>query len=336
MWRYYNEAHKALFRAFMDTTHRLSDLYPEIDPFETGNLEVSAKHHLYWEQSGNPNGVPALFLHGGPGSGATPAHRRFFDPVHYRIVIFDQRGAGRSTPLGELEENTTPHLVADIESLRRHLGVERWLVFGGSWGSSLALAYACTHATRCIGLILRGVFLCRAREVDWFMTGMRTVFPEAWRAFAEFLPEAERDDLLAAYHKRLIDPNPDIHMPAAQAWSRYEGACSTLKQSPETVAAFDNPKLALGLARIEAHYFVNKLFLEESELLSRAACFNHIPGAIVQGRYDIVCPIVSADELAAVWPLADYTIVPDAGHSAMEPGIRKALVNATDKFRSLR
>lgn len=319
----------------MDTARRLSDLYPEIDPYDTGTLAVDSPHCLYWEQSGNPGGVPALFLHGGPGSGATPAHRRFFDPAHYRIVILDQRGAGRSTPLGCLENNTTPHLVADIEALRAHLGVERWLVFGGSWGSSLALAYASAHADRCLGLVLRGIFLCRRAEVDWFMTGMQTVFPEAWRAFAEHLPTGERDDLLANYHKRLTDPDPEVHLPAAQAWSRYEGACSTLKPSPETVAAFDNPGLALGLARIEAHYFRHGLFLEEGELLANVARFRHLPGAIIQGRYDIVCPIRTADALARAWTEATYTIVPDAGHSAMEPGIRKALVKATDRFRSL-
>ena len=221
------------------------DLYPEIEPFETGRLAVDGLHSLYWEQSGNPDGAPVVFLHGGPGAGATPAHRRFFDPRHYRIVIFDQRGAGRSTPLGEVARNTTDHLVADIEALRRWLGVESWLVFGGSWGSSLALAYAETHPERCRGLILRGVFLCRRQEVDWFMTGMRSIFPEAWRAFAEHLPPAERGDLLASYHRRLIDPDPAVHLPAARAWSRYEGACSTLRPSGETAAHFADPRTAL-------------------------------------------------------------------------------------------
>ena len=317
----------------MDTSRCLSDLYPEIDPYESGILEVSATHKLYWEQSGNPNGAPALFLHGGPGSGATPVHRRFFDPAHYRIIIVDQRGAGRSLPLGALEDNTTPHLLADLEKLRNHIGIERWLVFGGSWGSSLALAYAIAHPRRCIGLILRGVFLCRAREVAWFMSGMGTIFPEAWRAFSDHLPPEERSDLLANYYQRLTDPDPEIHLPAAQAWSRYELACSALRPSPETVIANGNPNLVLGLARIEAHYFIHNLFMDEGELLARAEKYKHLPGAIIQGRYDIVCPITSAADLAAAWPDADYTVVPDAGHSAMEPGIRRALVRATDHFR---
>ena len=319
----------------MDTVRRLSDLYPEIDPYDTGSLAVEDPHSLYWEQSGNPDGVPALFLHGGPGSGATPAHRRFFDPSHYRIVIFDQRGAGRSTPLGCLENNTTSRLISDIEALRVRLGIEKWLGFGGSWGSSLALAYAAAHADRCLGLVLRGIFLCRRQEVEWFMTGMRTVFPEAWHAFADHLPAEERDDLLNNYYTRLTDPDPEVHLPAAKAWSRYEGACSTLKPSPETIAAFDNPKLALGLARIEAHYFRHGLYFEEGELLANVDRFRHLPGAIIQGRYDIVCPIRTADALARAWPEAEYTIVPDAGHSAMEPGILRALVKATDSFRSL-
>jgi proline iminopeptidase len=312
-----------------------SDLYPDIEPYESGWLRVDDRHTLYWEQSGKRGGLPALFLHGGPGSGATPAHRRFFDSSHYRIVVFDQRGAGRSTPLGELTDNTTGHLVADIEALRRHLGIERWLVFGGSWGSSLALAYAEAHPERCLALVLRGIFLCRQREVDWFMTGMRRIFPEAWRRFAEYLPAEERHDLLAGYYRRLTDPNPDVHMPAARVWSQYEGACSTLRPNPETVAAFGDPRVALGLARIEAHYFVNRLFMPEGQLLRDAQRLGGIPGVIVQGRYDVVCPIESADALARAWPKSDYVIVPDAGHSAMEPGIRAALLEATNHFRNL-
>jgi proline iminopeptidase len=312
------------------------DLYPEIEPFETGWLRADDIHTLYWEQSGKRDGVPAVFLHGGPGSGATPAHRRFFDPNHYRIIVFDQRGAGRSTPLGELSNNTTRHLIEDLETLRRHLGIERWLLFGGSWGSSLALTYAEAYPERCIALVLRGVFLCRETEVTWFMTGMRRFFPEAWRRFVEFLPEEERDALLASYYKRLTDPDPAVHMPAARAWSQYEGGCSTLRPNPETVAAFVNPKVALGLARIEAHYFVNKIFMEDGQLLRDAHRLAGIPGVIVQGRYDVVCPIVSADALARAWPDAEYQVVADAGHSAMEPGIRTALVDATNRFRELR
>lgn len=312
------------------------DLYPEIEPYETGWLSVDDIHTLYWEQSGNRQGVPALFLHGGPGSGATAAHRRFFDANHYRVVVFDQRGAGRTTPLGELHDNTTPHLVEDLEALRQHLEIERWLVFGGSWGSSLALAYAEAHPERCIALVLRGIFLCRKFEVDWFLRGMRRFFPEAWRRFTEYLPEDEREDLLGNYYKRLTNPDATVHMPAARAWSQYEGSCSTLRPNPEAVAAFADPRVALGLARIEAHYFVNHLFMEEGQLLRDAHRIADIPGAIVQGRYDVVCPIVSADDLSRAWPGASYTIVPDAGHSAMEPGIRTGLVNATNRFRDLR
>lgn len=290
---------------------------------------------MYWEQSGNPSGVPVVFLHGGPGAGSTPAHRRFFDPHHYRIVIFDQRGAGRSTPHGELVDNTTPHLVADIEKLRRHLRIDSWLVFGGSWGSTLALAYAEAHPARCRALILRGVFLCRKIEIDWFLYGLRHVFPEAWRAFAGFLPEHERGDLLESYHRRLTHPDPAVHMPAARAWSTYEGACSTLLPSPETVSAFAEDRMALGLARIEAHYFRHNGFFDENQLLRDAGRLAGIPATIVQGRYDMVCPILSADDLARAWPEATYVIVPDAGHSAMEPGIRAALVAAMERYKAL-
>jgi proline iminopeptidase len=312
------------------------DLYPEIQPHQSGMLPLDRLHVMYWEVSGNPRGVPALFIHGGPGAGTTPTHRRFFDPGHYRIVLFDQRGAGRSTPLGETRDNTTPLLVRDIEALRRHLEIERWLVFGGSWGSTLALAYAEAHPEHVLALVLRGIFLCRRSEIDWFLYDLRNIFPEAWRSFADYLPEAERGDLLANYHKRLMDPDPAVHMPAARRWSVYEGSCSTLLPSPETVAAFGDERMALGLARMEAHYFVNDIFLPENALLADVPRIRHLPGAIVQGRYDAVCPIVTADELHRAWPEASYKVIPDAGHSAMEPGIRAALVEATDRFRGLR
>ena len=297
-------------------------------------LALDERHAMYWEESGNPKGTPVVFLHGGPGAGASPDHRRFFDPKHYRIVIFDQRGAGRSTPLGELSDNTTPHLVADMEALREHLGVMQWLVFGGSWGSTLALAYAQDHPKRCAGLILRGIFLCRRSEIDWFLYGMRTIYPENWERFAGFLPAGERDDLLASYHRRLTDPDPAVHMPAARAWSIYEGACSTLLPSPETVAAFGEDHMALGLARIEAHYFINNIFLPDDALLDGVSKIRDIRGMIVQGRYDVVCPAVTAEALHQAWPDADYQVIPDAGHSAMEPGIRRALVTATEKFKN--
>ena len=310
------------------------ELYPEIDPYRSGFLELDAIHQMYWEECGNPRGVPVVFLHGGPGAGAAPAHRRFFDPAHYRILIFDQRGAGRSRPLGELRNNTTPLLVSDLERLRRHLGIERWLVFGGSWGSTLALAYASAHAERCAGLILRGIFLCRRSEIEWFLYGVRNLFPEAWRAFAAVIPEAERDDLLSAYYRRLTDPAPAVHMAAARAWSIYEGSCSTLLASPETVAYFAGDVVALGLARIEAHYFMHDIFMPQNALLDGVAQVRRIPGVIVQGRYDAVCPMVTADDLHQSWPEAEYIVVPDAGHSAWEPSICAELVRATERFKA--
>jgi proline iminopeptidase len=310
-------------------------LYPPVEPFASGMLRLDSLHQMYWEESGNPQGVPVLFLHGGPGAGATPAHRRFFDPAHYRIVIFDQRGAGRSLPHGEVERNTTAHLIDDIERLRRHRGIEGWLVFGGSWGSTLALAYAEAHPRRCKALVLRGIFLSRAGEIAWFIDGLRHVFPEAWRAFSSFLPESERRDLLGNYHRRLTHPDPAIHLPAARAWSTYEGACSTLLPSPDTVNAFAEDRTALGLARIEAHYFRHESFMPTDALLKNVDRVRGVSSVIVQGRYDMVCPICTADELARAWPEAEYVIVPDAGHSAMEPGIRAALVRAMDKFREL-
>lgn len=311
-----------------------AELYPEIEPYNAGMLELDGLHRMYWEESGNPKGKPVVFLHGGPGAGSAPAHRRFFDPAHYRIVIFDQRGAGRSTPLGEVRDNTTPHLITDIEKLRKHLGIDRWLVFGGSWGSTLALAYGEAHPQRCAGLILRGIFLCRRSEIDWFLYGLKNLFPEAWRAFAGVIPPAERGDLLAAYHKRLTNPDPGVHMPAARAWSVYEGSCSTLLPSAETVAYFAGDVVALGLARIEAHYFTNDIFLPENSLLDNIDRIRNIPGVIVQGRYDAVCPIISADDVHRAWPEAEYIIVPDAGHSAWEPGICAELVKATEKFKT--
>jgi proline iminopeptidase len=319
-----------------DTTTDLigtGDFFPEIEPYDSGSLKLDGAHTMYYEQSGNPVGVPALFLHGGPGAGAGPKHRRFFDPAFYRIVIFDQRGAGRSTPLGELKDNTTPHLVADIELLRKFLGIEKWLVFGGSWGSTLALAYAEFHPQCCLGLVLRGIFLCRKSEIEWFLYGLRNIFPEPWRKLIAPLAKHERGDyesILKAYHARLIDPDPTVHIPAAHAWSVFEGSCSTLLPNPELVAHFDSDVVALGLARIEAHYFVNNIFLPDNFLLDNLQKIRRIPTVIVQGRYDAVCPIVSADDLVQAWPEAEYHIIDDAGHSAFEPGIRKALIEATE------
>jgi proline iminopeptidase len=317
----------------MDTRYARSDLFPEIEPYRTGMLALDRQHNMYWEESGNPRGMPVLFLHGGPGAGAAAAHRRFFDPRHYRIIIFDQRGCGRSVPHADLTDNTTPHLIGDIERLRQALAIERWLLFGGSWGSTLALSYGLRWPDRCAGFVLRGLFLGTKAEVDWFLYGMRTFFPEAWRTFTEFLPEDERDDLLAAYYRRLIDPDPDIHQPAAAAWSRYETACSNLIPRQEELGGGVGDISALALARIEAHFFINDLFLPDGEILANVDILRRLPAVLVQGRYDMVCPIATADTLARAWPEARYCVVPDAGHSAMEPGIRAALVRATEAMK---
>ncbi|MBL8512126.1 MAG: prolyl aminopeptidase [Betaproteobacteria bacterium] len=309
------------------------DFYPPVEPWQSGMLPVDAVHSLYFEQSGNPNGVPVLFLHGGPGAGASAAHRQFFDPAFFRIVIFDQRGAGRSKPLGELGNNTTPHLVADIEMLRQHLGVERWAVFGGSWGSTLALAYAIHHPDRVMALVLRGIFLCRQSEIDWFLYGLKHVFPENWHRFAGHLPASRRADILNAYFELLSDPDPAVHLPAARAWSIYEGSCSTLLPNEAVVANFGSDRVALGLARIEAHYFKHDIFLPENFLLNEVGRIRHIPTTVVQGRYDMVCPIVSADDLVRAFPEIDYQVVNDAGHSAFEPGTRMRLIAAMERLK---
>jgi proline iminopeptidase len=310
----------------------LSELYPPIEPNRQGWLPVSPLHRLYWEESGSPRGVAVVFLHGGPGAGCAPVHRRFFDPQHYRIVLFDQRGAGRSVPNGEIAENSTPDLIADVERLRRHLGIERWLVFGGSWGSTLALAYGQAHPERCLGFVLRGVFLFRADEVTWFIEEMGRFFPAAGRAFRQLIPEAERNDLLAAYYRRLTDSDPAVYLPAAQAWCNYEESCSRLIAEP---CEPRSSPAALAMARIEAHYMMHKGFLDEDQLLRNIGCLHGRPATIVQGRYDMVCPIATADELARAWPGATLQVVPNAGHSAMEPGIRAGLVAATNRYRAL-
>jgi len=315
----------------MDAGRGLNDLFPPIEPFDHGLLDVGGGHRLYWEQSGNPAGVPAVFLHGGPGAGAAPVHRRFFDPSHYRIIVFDQRGAGRSRPHAEIRSNTTPALIQDLEILRRHLHVDRWLVFGGSWGATLALAYGIAHPVRCLGLVLRGIFLATRAEVDWFLDGMSAIFPEAWRAFSEFLPEDERPTLLESYFRRLTAADPVVHMPAVAAWNAYENACSTLRmKSPDRLSGG-----SLSLARIEAYYFLNAMFMDDGHILANIGQLAGIPAAIIQGRYDIICPIRAADALARAWPGSRYVVVPDAGHSAMEPGIRSALIDATETFKSL-
>ncbi|MCZ4281468.1 prolyl aminopeptidase [Kiloniella laminariae] len=314
-----------------------TQLYPEIEPHETGFLSVGDGHEIYWEVSGNPQGKPVLFVHGGPGGGTGPNQRRFFDPAHYRIVLFDQRGCGKSTPLGGLFNNDTPHLVADMEQLRDVLGIERWIVFGGSWGSTLSLAYAQAHPERTVALVLRGIFLSRPQEIDWFMskTGMGAIFPEAYAAFEATLPEAERDNVFDAFYARLTDPDPAIHLPVAKAWSGYEGSCVSLLPNPQIVEDSREDGRALSTARIEAHYFKHGSFLPAEGLLGGIERIRHIPAVIVQGRYDIVCPMTSAYDLHLAWPEAEFCVIPAAGHSASEPDIAAALVEATNRFRAL-
>jgi len=308
--------------------------YPPIEPFDTGYLTVGEGHEVYYEQSGNREGKPALFVHGGPGGGGDVNARRFFDPKRYRIVVFDQRGSGRSRPHASLEANTTWHLVADMERLRNHLMIPRWLVFGGSWGSPLALAYAETHPQAVSELVLRGIFLLRQVELKWFYQfGASLLFPEQWQKYLAPIPPAERDHLLAAFHRRLLSRDPAVRLEAARAWSIWEGATSSLLANPKREEQFGTPEFALALARIEAHYFVNRGFFEhEDQLLDGAERLRAIPGVIVHGRYDVVCPIDTAFELHKRWPEADFRIVPDAGHSAYEPGITSELVAATDRF----
>jgi proline iminopeptidase len=313
-----------------------SALYPPIQPFQSAHLRVSALHELYYEQSGNPQGLPAVFLHGGPGAATDPGMRRFFDPERYRIVLFDQRGCGASRPHAELRENTTWDLVNDIEALRAHLGLERWLVFGGSWGSTLALAYAQRHPERVTALVLRGIFLLRRSELDWFYQnplGAGSIFPDLWEQYVAPIPQAERGDMMQAYYRRLTSQDPATRAAAARAWSSWEGATSYLRINPSYVSKFDNPDYAAAFARIEAHYFVNHGFLEQDDqLLQGVARMRDIPAVIVQGRYDMVCPLRSAWDLHRAWPQADLRIVPDAGHSAFESGITRELVAATDRF----
>lgn len=308
-------------------------LYPEVEPYATGRLQLDAIHTMHWEACGKRSGASLVFLHGGPGGGCLPHHRRFYDPAFWNIVLADQRGAGQSTPVAELAGNTTQNLIADLEKLREHLQIERWMLFGGSWGSTLALAYAQAHPDRVTGLVLRGIFLATPSELDWFMHGMRTIFPEAWRAFADFLPAAERDDLLGNYHRRLTDPDPAVHLPAAHAWDRYESTCSTLLPQPDALATFDSDAAALAIARIEAHYFVHRAFLADNALLAGIDRIRHLPCTIVQGRYDIVCPPVTANALAQAWPQAEFIIVPDAGHSVREPGITRELLAAVRRMQ---
>jgi proline iminopeptidase len=313
---------------------QIRDLYPAIAPYRTGTLQVSELHTLYFEESGNPQGKPVVFLHGGPGGGSIARYRQYFDADQWRLVVFDQRGCGRSKPHAELRENTTWDLVEDIEKLRSHLGIEQWVVFGGSWGSTLSLAYSQTYPERCLGLILRGIFMLRQKELQWFyQEGASYIFPDAWEAYLQPIPPAERHDLIAAYHRRLTSPDLQVRLEAARAWSVWEATTSKLYPDSDLQARFAESDFADAFARIECHYFVNRGFFEpEDQLLQNVGRIRHIPAVIVQGRYDVVCPMISAWELHQVWPEAEFIVVPDAGHSMMEPGIRTALLEATDKF----
>ncbi len=308
--------------------------YPPIEPYRQGQLPVSPIHTLHFEEVGNPQGKPVVFLHGGPGGGTVPFYRQFFDPERWRVVLFDQRGCGRSTPHAELAENTTWDLVDDIERLRSHLAIEQWTVFGGSWGSTLALAYAQRYPQRCTGLILRGIFMLRPKEIRWFyQDGASYIFPDAWEHYLAPIPAAERHDLVTAYYQRLTSPDAKIRQQAARAWAVWEASTSYLIQNPQTIERFSNDEFADAFARIECHYFTHGGFFNPpDQLLQNVATIRHIPAVIVQGRYDVVCPMASAWELHRAWPEAELIIVANAGHSATEPGILSALVEATDRF----
>lgn len=311
----------------------LRTLYPPIEPYKSGHLDVGDGHSLYWELCGNPDGKPAVFLHGGPGAGCSPDHRRLFDPERYNILLFDQRGCGRSTPHASLEANTTWDLVADIERLREMVGAEQWLVFGGSWGSTLALAYAETYPERASALILRGIFTFRQAELDWFyQDGASSIFPDKWEGFLAPIPEAERDDLVSAYHRRLTGDDSAVQLECAKAWSGWEGATITLLPDESTMAAHTADKFAIAIARIENHYMVNRGWLEEGQLIRDAGKIRHIPGVIVQGRYDACTPPVTAWDLHRAWPEAEFHMIPDAGHAYNQPGILDRLIRATDQF----
>lgn len=311
--------------------------YPAIEPYATHRLKVSALHEIYIEESGNPKGKPAVFVHGGPGGGTEPWQRQFFDPAKYRIVLFDQRGCGKSTPFAELAENTTWDLVADMERIRALLGIEQWLVFGGSWGSTLGLAYAETHPRRVTALVLRGIFLLRRLEIDWFyQQGTNFLFPDLWEDYVNAIPEAERGDFVAAYYRRLTSPDAAVRAAAAKAWSTWEGATSKLLINTDMIARYGNDAFADAFARIECHYFTHRGWFDaDDQLLRDVHKIRHIPGVIVQGRYDVVCPMKSAWDLHRAWPEAQFVVVPDAGHAASEKGTLSALIEATDRYAAL-
>jgi proline iminopeptidase len=313
----------------------MKTLYPEIEPFDSGMLKVSELHTIYWERSGNPDGIPVVFLHGGPGGGLIPSYRQYFDPEAFHVILFDQRGSGRSTPHTELRENTTWDLINDIETLRSKFGIDTWFVFGGSWGSTLSLAYAISHPDRCRGLILRGIFLTRKKELDWFyQSGASEIFPDYWERYRDEIPEEERGDFIKAYRRRLTSSDENVRLSAARAWAVWEGSTSKLYPDANLMEHWEGAHEALSLACIECHYFTNNSFFPtENYLLENVGKIRHIPTVIVQGRYDVVCPITSAWELHKAFPEAEFNVIPDAGHSVSEPGITAALVDAMDRFR---
>jgi len=315
----------------------LRTFYDEIEPYDTGHIRVSDVHELYYEQCGTPNGKPVVFLHGGPGAGLIPDYRRFFDPAAYRVILFEQRGSGRSRPHASLDDNTTWHLVADIEKIREEFGIDQWLVFGGSWGSTLSLAYAVTHPERVRGLVLRGIFLCRPKEIRWFYEeglGASAIYPDNWEEYLTIIPEAERGDLIGAYYRRLTSDDESTRFEAAKAWATWEGSALKLLPDQKVIDDFTEPDKAIAVARIECHYFVNNCFFEtDNYLLEHLERIRHIPAVIVHGRYDVICPVMNAWDLHRAWPEAELNIIPDAGHAATERGIIDALVRATDGFR---
>lgn len=308
----------------------MKNIFNSIQPYVTHHLQVDDLHTLYIEECGNPAGLPVVFLHGGPGAGCSPLHRRYFDPDKYRIILFDQRGCGKSTPHACLENNTSQHLVADIESIRKHLKITQWVVFGGSWGSTLGLLYAQTHPQSVSGLILRGIFLARDKDVQWFyQQGTSRLFPDYWEKFIEPIPEKERDDMVTAFYRQLTGNNEIQQLRAAKAWSIWEGMTATLQTDSAVIDSFSNSHAALSIARIECHYFINHCWFEANQLISNIDTIRHIPAYIVHGRYDVICPVEQAWALSKAWPEAELSIIGDAGHAIVEPGITDALLRAS-------
>lgn len=314
----------------------MRQLFPEIEPYNIFRLKVSSIHELYVEEVGNPKGQPVVFLHGGPGAGLSKNHRRLFDPKHYRIILFDQRGAGQSTPFADLRENTTWDLVSDMEKIRNHLKIDRWMVFGGSWGSTLAMAYAQTHPSKVTGLILRGIFMCRPSEIEWFyQDGAEQIFPDLWENYIAPIDPSERHEMVKAYYRRLTSENESVRLEAARAWSTWEGSTLSLLPNADAIATFGADQTAVSLARIECHYFMHDSWFRKNQLLEDVSKIRHIPAVIVHGRYDVVCPVKSAWDLHRAWPEAKLEIIKDAGHSVFEPGIMHALISATEDFKGL-